>query len=514
MNKFKRISTVLIACLMVACGGGGGSPGETNEPYTIDIRTEKAVLPVNVGGYPAGIGVYAPFTTILYVEAKKGSAPIPGGEDIFACNTAYGLGSGPLYYLDGNDEHEDDNGNPLAYRSVTLGANSGGNSFHFHAGDEAGTAVITCSVNDPASGRQVSKSISITVGSATGRAASIKTVSQFASLGTQGNQANERTATAIQAFVLDDSNQSVPGSASSNLQVAIAAGGASSGARLLAGSQSGSVVRIGTTGGVGTFTLSSGSSEGTILLELTADRFDGDVANGIQDPIVQLLAVPVTTGVTTTPPVPVVVTAGTPPGATNGLPYSYAFGATGGVAPYTWTALGGLPEGLSLSAAGILSGTPAVRLIGTHVIAVRVTDSKGTFANANFSLAVAGTAAEDPGTNVLAITSAGCGSDLCQLTAANPPVAAPAADLYHQYVLTVTGPGAGGAVWTATGLPSWMRLSADGTLAISWAAADAPAPRVEDCSSASFVIKAARGGRTAERTVVMKVGTGAGTCKL
>ena len=62
MNKFKRISTVLIACLMVACGGGGGSPGETNEPYTIDIRTEKAVLPFDgvpvsrADGFGAGKG--------------------------------------------------------------------------------------------------------------------------------------------------------------------------------------------------------------------------------------------------------------------------------------------------------------------------------------------------------------------------------------------------------------------------------------------------------------------------
>ena len=54
-------------------------------------------------------------------------------------------------YLD-----EDDDGNPTAYRSITLGSNAGGNSFHFHAGNQAGTATITCSVEDPRDKRQVS----------------------------------------------------------------------------------------------------------------------------------------------------------------------------------------------------------------------------------------------------------------------------------------------------------------------------------------------------------------------
>ena len=67
------------ATLLAACGGGGGSPGDTPESYTITLRAAKTSLPLNVAHYPPGIGVDAPFTTTLYVSAKKGDAPIPGG---------------------------------------------------------------------------------------------------------------------------------------------------------------------------------------------------------------------------------------------------------------------------------------------------------------------------------------------------------------------------------------------------------------------------------------------------
>jgi hypothetical protein len=184
---------------------------------------------------------------------------------------------------------------PLAYRSVTLGSNSGGNSFHFHASDQAGTAKITCSVHDPRANRQVSASINITVGGATGMAGSIKGVAHPVS-GTQGNSFNLRQSTAINASVWDDANQPVPDTSKANLQVSIRpTATAAAGARLLAGDQKGGVVQVQTTGGVGL--LSSGATEGSILLEMVADRTDNDVTNGIQDAITSLLVVNVSNGV-------------------------------------------------------------------------------------------------------------------------------------------------------------------------------------------------------------------------
>ncbi len=74
--------------------------------------------------------------------------------------------------------------------------------------------------------------------------------------------------------------------------------------------------------------------------------------------------------------VPVVtVTTATPlPDAAVGTPYSQSLVAAGGTGPYTWAlASGSLPAGLSLSTAGVVSGTPTAR--GTSAFSVTVTDS-------------------------------------------------------------------------------------------------------------------------------------------
>lgn len=502
MIKFFKLPTLLLTAALTACGGGGGSPGETNENYTISLRSEKSVLPVNVAGYPAGIGVYAPYTTILYVSAKKGNAPIPGGEDVFACNTAYGLGSGPLYYLDGDEEHEDDNGNPLAYRSVTLGANSGGNSFHFHAGDQVGTATITCSVLDPRSNTAVSASVNITVGAATGQAASIRTVSQFPSLATKGNENNDRAATVVQAFVLDDANQPLPVSGKPNLQVSIRPVGiAAVGARLLSGALSGSTLQVQTVGGVGTFSLASGVNEGSILLEMVADRSDNDVTNGIQDPIEHLFVMPVTRGGGVIVTDPLVLVSDSPTAATNGLPYSFVFSATGGRAPFTWSALGGLPEGLTLSSAGILSGTPNVRIPGDFQVAVRVTDSAGQTTTGNFTLTVDGTPAPDPTVSPLSINLSGCSADVntaCALP--DWPIGQP-----YQLALSASGTGAGAVTWGMEVPPAGLTLGISTNGVLNGATL---APRA--CNVTSFYIRATKGGVTAIRRVSVAVVAGTG----
>ena len=140
MKKSLSLILLAVSALLSACGGGGGSAGETQEIYSISLRADKPQLPLNIAGAGPGIGVYSPYTTTLYVEAKKGGLPIPGGVEIFGCNVAGGLSSGSLYYLDGDPAHETEvtlpSGAtikvPNAYRSITLGSNSGGNSFHFH----------------------------------------------------------------------------------------------------------------------------------------------------------------------------------------------------------------------------------------------------------------------------------------------------------------------------------------------------------------------------------------------
>ena len=60
-----------------------------------------------------------------------------------------------------------------------------------------------------------------------------------------------------------------------------------------------------------------------------------------------------------------------------GSPYSAQLAASGGVTPYKWKEKGTLPAGLTLSKAGLLSGTVSGSVApGTYPISVKVSDSK------------------------------------------------------------------------------------------------------------------------------------------
>lgn len=83
-----------------------------------------------------------------------------------------------------------------------------------------------------------------------------------------------------------------------------------------------------------------------------------------------------------------ITTGTTLPNAVIGQAYSQAFSAVGGTAPYVWTLAGGaVPPGLTLSTAGVLSGTPPAQ--GTYFFTVRVTDAAAANVTQNFNLTVA-----------------------------------------------------------------------------------------------------------------------------
>lgn len=74
------------------------------------------------------------------------------------------------------------------------------------------------------------------------------------------------------------------------------------------------------------------------------------------------------------PPSPTI--SGTPTVAVRGVPYSFAFSITGGTPPIVTTIVdGGLPLGLTMNSAGVISGTPEE--VGTFALYVRATDSGG-----------------------------------------------------------------------------------------------------------------------------------------
>ena len=92
-------------------------------------------------------------------------------------------------------------------------------------------------------------------------------------------------------------------------------------------------------------------------------------------------------GLTINPPVvpPTIVTPSPLAPGTVGVAYSQTLAASGGVTPYTWSITSGsLPSGLSLTTAGIISGTPTS--VGTSNFTVQVAGSNGGAASAQFSL--------------------------------------------------------------------------------------------------------------------------------
>jgi hypothetical protein len=76
-------------------------------------------------------------------------------------------------------------------------------------------------------------------------------------------------------------------------------------------------------------------------------------------------------------------------GGTMTVPYSQNLTAAGGTPPYSWVMGGGaLPTGLSLSAAGVIGGTPTAG--GPFSFTARVTDHAGVTATKSLNLTVSG----------------------------------------------------------------------------------------------------------------------------
>jgi uncharacterized protein (TIGR03437 family) len=163
-----------------------------------------------------------------------------------------------------------------------------------------------------------------------------------------------------------------------------------------------------------------------------------------------------------------VITQSLPNGVVN-VPYvSTTLHQQGGTPPYTWSldpASSPLPVGLSLSAAGVLTGTPTVA--GAATFTVDVTDSTvgvplaATFA---YTINIAGAAVPltiTPPPPVAPI------DDPTSLLPVTTPPSLPWGRQYSTYYPAVAMQAAGGTppyTWTATGLPLGMTMSSAGIL--------------------------------------------------
>jgi type VI secretion system secreted protein VgrG len=84
----------------------------------------------------------------------------------------------------------------------------------------------------------------------------------------------------------------------------------------------------------------------------------------------------------------ITLTPATLPNGTVGVPYSQTIVGSGGTAPYTFAVVSGaLPTGLTLTAAGVLAGTPTTA--ATSSFTIRGTDVNGCFATVAYAVAIA-----------------------------------------------------------------------------------------------------------------------------
>ncbi len=188
-----------------------------------------------------------------------------------------------------------------------------------------------------------------------------------------------------------------------------------------------------------------------------------------------------TIGVIAAPPPPptcppILLSPSTLPGGTVGVAYNQTILGSGGTAPYVFGVVSGtLPAGLTLSAAGVLSGTPASSASSTFTI--RGTDANGCFKELSYTILVV--AAPPPPQDCPPITLA--------------PPALPNGSLGVPYSQTFIGGGGTGPYTfglVSGALPAGLTLSSDGVLSGTPIQASSPVRKSRNPTrSSTFTIR-------------------------
>jgi hypothetical protein len=136
------------------------------------------------------------------------------------------------------------------------------------------------------------------------------------------------------------------------------------------------------------------------------------------------------------------------PAATLNVPYSLTVSAAGGTGPYAFTATG-LPVGLAISTAGVISGTPTAVITKAKIYTVVVTATDALLAVATRTISIT--------VNPTLVVTVPLALPL--------PAVVPVGTVNKAYKLTVKATG-GTAPYTysATGLPAWLVISNTGAI--------------------------------------------------
>lgn len=147
---------------LAGCGGGSsddGGFGGADPQIQISISADRTTLPANINGF--GPDLSLPFINTFTVRVVDVSGRLFPAEQI-AIDLIPSLANGALFFLDGDPEHEDENGNPLAFRRLVFEDTTGIVTGHFLASEVPGTVTLVASATD-LNGITVSASVDVTV---------------------------------------------------------------------------------------------------------------------------------------------------------------------------------------------------------------------------------------------------------------------------------------------------------------------------------------------------------------
>lgn len=192
-----------------------------------------------------------------------------------------------------------------------------------------------------------------------------------------------------------------------------------------------------------TWSVNSGTLPAGLTLSAAGVISGTPLGAGMSNFVIQVadtVSKPVTKGFSLTIIPPLSITTSSPlPNGTVGAAYSQSLAASGGAPPYTWSVTGA-PTWLTVSAAGVMSGTPTTA--GTANFTVQVRDNASQMTTKSFALTV------DP--PPLAITT-------------ESPLPNGTVGTAYSQSLAATG-GTPPYMWSVTGAPTWLTLSGAGVI--------------------------------------------------
>lgn len=306
--------TTLTASAVIRVAGAG-------VPRLSAVAT-STVLPPNLFGVEPFIG--SPYISEIDVTWRRANGQLVTGAEI-------AVSVNPV--LHGGYSTLDDGSTPENEFTVIMGQGpvdvvAGKATLFFHSFTLPGSAVVTITAVDPDTQETLQTQVVITVApTAVPLPSSVSAVSQNSAVYVQGS--NGRTSASLIALVTDGAGNPVPnptaGSSSwNNVVFELANASALGGARLRAidangANQTAARVVTKTINGQATATFESGTVEGNVTINVTADRADNNVSNGIQDAVTGFITLAVSDGklysIVLTSPTPNGLTVNTVPGA-------------------------------------------------------------------------------------------------------------------------------------------------------------------------------------------------------